>query len=75
MLRHIVPCAGILALGFALIGCENTAPAAATPPTNATLDTGSHVTGQSGTPQSGGAAAVGTRPSGAITTTPIQPVQ
>ena len=39
---------------------------------NATLDTGARVTGQSGTPQSGGAAAVGTRPSGAITTTPTQ---
>jgi hypothetical protein len=75
MFRRIVPCVGVLALGFVLAGCNDMAPGAATPPTNATLDTGSHVSGQSGSPLNGGAAAVGTRPSGAMTTTPVPPVQ
>ena len=71
MFRRILPSAGVLALGFALFGCTDTG-SAVPPPTNATLDTGSHVTGQSGSPQSGGAAATGTRmqPSGAVTTAP-----
>ncbi len=69
MFRRILPCVGVLALGVALAGCNNP------PDDHARLDTGSRVTGQSATPQSGGAASVGTRPSGAITTTPIQPVQ
>lgn len=72
MLRRIVPCAGALALVFALAGC-NDVPAPGAPPSNAALDTGRHVSGQSGTPLSGGAAAVGTRPSGAVTVTPIPP--
>ena len=71
MFRRILPSVGILALGFALFGCTDSGAGVPTP-TNATLDTGSHVTGQSGSPQSGGAAATGTRtqPSGSVTTTP-----
>jgi len=73
MFRPIVPCVVVLAFGFGLAGCTEPPPEqGAAPASNATLDTGSRVTGQSGTPQSGGAAAVGTRPSGAITTTPTQ---
>ena len=68
MFRRILPCIGLLALGGVLGACTNmgTPPA----PTSATLDSGSHESGQSGSPQSGGAAAVGVpvRPSGSITT-------
>ena len=67
MVRRITPYVGLAVLGFALSACAETPP-----DTHAKLDTGSHQTGQSGAPQSGGAAAVGTRPSGAISTTPTQ---
>lgn len=73
MLRRIVPCAGALALAFALAGCNDMGGAPGAPPSNATLDTGSHASGQSASPLNAGAAAVGTRPSGAMTTTPIPP--
>lgn len=75
MSYRLVPCLGLLALGFALSACtDNGMPAAnVAPPSNATLDTGSHVSGQSGTPLNGGAAVVGTRPSGVLSTTPLPP--
>ena len=72
MFRRIVPCVGVLALGFALVGCNGTEPGAAAPPGNAALDTGVRQTGNSPGPLGGGAAAVGSRPSGAISTTPTQ---
>ena len=73
MFHRIVPCVGILALGFVLSGCADTAStSAAAPPGHAKLDSGASQTGDAGTAQSGGAAAVGTQPSGAVTTTPAQ---
>ena len=69
MFLRITQYAGLLAFGLALGGCTDTgSTAAASPPEHAKLDTGTSQTGNGGTPATGGAAAVGSTPSGAITT-------
>ena len=72
MTYRITSLAGLLGLCLALGGCDSQQANADAPPGHAKLDTGAAQTGNSAGPASGGTAAVGTTPSGAIRTTPAQ---
>jgi hypothetical protein len=68
MTYRIAPFAGLLGLCLALAGCNSSDE----PAGHAKLDTGAAQTGNSAGPAGGGQAAVGTTPSGAISTTPTR---
>lgn len=66
----IAPFTGLFALCLILGGCTDSQINADAPPGHARLDTGLSQTGESSRAASGGAAAVGATPSGAIATVP-----